>query len=43
MAKITLNPAVAAMSGKLGNMVHRRLWGQQVTSRLPDFSERELS
>src|SRR5260221_160712 len=26
MAKIKLNPAVAAMSGKLGDMVHRRLW-----------------
>ena len=43
MANIKLNPAVAAMSGKLGDMVHRRLWGQQITSRLPDLSDRELS
>lgn len=43
MAKIKLNPAVAAMSGKLGDIVHRQLWGQQVTSRLPDFSQRQLS
>jgi hypothetical protein len=40
MAKIKLNPAVASMHGRLGDMVHRRLWGQQVVSHPPDFSER---
>jgi hypothetical protein len=43
MAKVQLNPAVAALSGKLGDIVHRRLWGQQITSRLPDFTHRVLS
>lgn len=43
MAKIKLNPAVAAINGKMGDMVHRKLWGQQVTSRVPDFSKRQLS
>ena len=43
MAKMKLNPAVDAFSGKLGNMVHRQLWGHHVVSRLPDFSDRVLS
>jgi len=40
MAKITLNPAVATIHGKIGDLVHRRLWGRQVISHLPDFSRR---
>jgi hypothetical protein len=43
MAKVTLHPSIGAMSGKLGDMVYRRLWGQEITSRLPDFSKRKLS
>jgi hypothetical protein len=43
MAKMKLSPAVATLSGKLGNMVHRQLWGQHVVSRLPDFTNRVLS
>jgi hypothetical protein len=43
MAKIKLNPAVAALSGKIGDMVHRRLWGQQIISHLPDFSQQTPS
>jgi hypothetical protein len=39
MAKLKLNPAMAEITGKIGNMVHRRLWGQQVVSHLPDFSK----
>ncbi len=38
-----LNPTVDLFSGKLGNMVHRHLWGKHVVSRLPDFSDRVLS
>jgi hypothetical protein len=43
MAKVELNPSVAALRGKVGDLVHRRLWGQQITSRVPDFSQRQLS
>jgi len=43
MAKVKLNPALAGLSGKVGDLVHRRLWGKQVTSHLPDFSKRELT
>jgi hypothetical protein len=40
MAKMKLSPAVATLSGKLGNMVHRQLWGQHVVSKPSDFSDR---
>jgi hypothetical protein len=43
MAKMKLNAAVDTFSGKLGNMVHRQLWGKHVVSRPPDFSKRVLS
>jgi hypothetical protein len=43
MAKVTLNPAVAALSGKVGGLVYRRLWGRQVISHVPDFSKRVWS
>ena len=43
MAKMKLNPAVNALSGKLGKMVHRQLWGEHVVSQAPDFSDRVLS
>jgi hypothetical protein len=43
MAKMKLSPAVATLSGKLGNMVHRQLWGQHVVSPPPDFTDRVLS
>jgi hypothetical protein len=43
MAKVELNPSVAAIRGKVGDMLYRRLWGKQITGRLPDFSKREFS
>ena len=43
MAKVQLNPSVAALSGKLGDMVYRQLWGRQTVGKLPDFSDRVLS
>lgn len=43
MAKMKLNPAVNGLSGKLGKMVHRNLWGIHVVSALPDLSHRVLT
>jgi hypothetical protein len=43
MAKMKLNPAVETLTGKLGGMVHRQLWGRHVVSQPPDFSNRVLS
>ena len=43
MGKMKLNPTVDGLTGKLGNMVHRQLWGKHVVSRLPDFSDRVLT
>lgn len=43
MAKMKLSPTVDAISGRLGNIVHRQLWGDHVLSRPPDFSLRVLS
>lgn len=43
MAKVRLNPAVAAMSGKIGDFVYRQLWGRQVVGKVPDFSRREFT
>ena len=43
MAKMKLSPTVDGLSGKLGNMVHRQLWGVHVVSRVPDLSDRVLS
>lgn len=43
MAKVKLNPGFAGMSGKIGDMVYRRLWGQQITGRVPDFTHRDLT
>jgi hypothetical protein len=43
MAKVELNPSVAALRGKIGDLVYRRLWGHQITARAPDFSKRDLS
>jgi hypothetical protein len=31
------------LTGKLGNMVHRQLWGRHVVSGVPDFSNRVLT
>ncbi len=38
MAKMKLNPAVETLSGKLGDMIHRQLWGRHVVSHVPNFS-----
>jgi hypothetical protein len=43
MAKVTLNPSVASITGKIGDLVYRRLWGREVVNHLPDFSRRVLS
>ena len=43
MAKMKLNPTADELTGKLGNMVHRQLWGKHVVSRPPDFSGRVLT
>ena len=43
MAKMTPNPAIDRLSGAVGDMVHRKLWGTHVVSRKPDFSDRVLS
>jgi hypothetical protein len=43
MAKMKLSPTADELTGKLGNMVHRQLWGRHVVSRVPDFSRRVLT
>jgi hypothetical protein len=40
MAKMTPNPLINGLSGAVGEMVHRTLWGTHVISHKPDFSDR---
>jgi hypothetical protein len=43
MAKVKLSPAVAVISGKVGDMLFRSLFGKQVVGRPPDFGKRTWS
>ena len=43
MAKVTLNPLLEQVRGKIGDMVFRQVNGRLVISRAPDFSRRKLS
>ena len=40
MAKAQLDPALGALSGKIGNFVYRQSCGRQIVSELPDFRGR---
>jgi hypothetical protein len=40
MAKMTPNPLLNGLSGAVGEMVHRTLWGTHVVSNKPDLSDR---
>ncbi len=43
MAKVENSPGAGGFRGKLGNLVYRKLYGELVVSRAPDFSNRVLT
>ena len=43
MAIVTFGAGAKELRGKMGGVVFRRLYGQNVASRVPDFSRRQLS
>lgn len=43
MAKVILSAGLEKLSGKMGNVVYRQLYGQTVAGAVPDFSGRKLT
>jgi hypothetical protein len=43
MGKVKTSPGAGEITGKVGGMVYRRLWGGVFVHGVPDFSDRQLS
>ena len=43
MAHLKLNPAIESIRGRLGDFVYKTFEGQDIVTRVPDFSDRVLS